>query len=77
MSRKLAGIRSFFVFTVRYSPVLLSLETEADKEFRRAEAIGARVGVDGVVARDDVRTTVQDVRPVQTDGHVRERKTQT
>ena len=64
MSRKLAGIRPFFVLAVRYSPVLLSLETEADEELRRAEAIGTRVGVDGVVTRDDVRTTVQDVRPV-------------
>ena len=75
--RKLAGVRSFFVFRFSFSPDPLSLKTKADQKFRGPQPIGTRVGIDGVIARNHIRATVQEVRPVQTDGHVRERKTQT
>ena len=62
--RKLARVRPFFVFRFPFFPDPLSLKTKADQKFRGPQPIGARVGIDSVIARNHIRATVQEVRPV-------------
>ena len=55
---------AIFVFRFSFSPDLLSLKTKADQKFRGPQPIGTRIGIDGVIARNHIRATVQEVRPV-------------